>query len=161
MDVVHFDRWTRRLAASIFGRRTVALGLLSLLAVASGAVESTAARGCKRDGAKCKRNRDCCSGKCRRHKRKKRHCVSQFRGCQAGQSEAYCGGSDVFCTSPSGAIGICNTTTSGEGYCTVGIGCFACTEDADCVPSGGAGSACIRCPALCPDTGGTACASPT
>lgn len=77
--------------------------------------------------------------------------------CRAGQTTAFCGGSDVVCTTSSGEAGQCHTTTGQDPYCAASGNCFACETDADCVEVCGQGAACVQCAAGCPETGGTGC----
>ena len=123
--------------------------------------------GCVSVGGKCRgRDKNCCSGICREEKPKKgkkdkSRCVAHdAQGCEAGQIEGFCGGTNVSCTTSNGNSGNCNTTTGNAGYCADSGDCSAgpCKKDADCIPNFGAGAACVLCDdALC--VGGTGCAS--
>lgn len=117
--------------------------------------------GCFEVGDPCRSEADCCSGICEGEKGK-RKCRAHDggTGCQAGLIEDGCGGDvDVDCTTSTGQLGICNTTTGNAGYC-IGIGAAStvvpCKKDADCRQVCGTdAAACITC------EGGTACVGPS
>jgi hypothetical protein len=77
--------------------------------------------------------------------------------CRVGQTTAFCGGRDVVCTTSSGEVGQCHTTTGQAPYCAASGNCFACESNADCVDVCGPGAACVACADGCPETGGTGC----
>jgi hypothetical protein len=112
--------------------------------------------GCVDVGNFCKNDDQCCSGVCEGDKCQ----AHDANGCQTGQNELICGGTNQVCISTDGKGGFCNTTTGNAGYCAAkdGVLCLACTKDADCVQFCGSRAACIVCQnAECGGT--TICAS--
>jgi hypothetical protein len=111
--------------------------------------------GCVNVGDACRgKDKNCCSGICRGKKPKrgekdKSRCVGHdAQGCQAGQIEQFCGGTDVVCTTSTGdTAGFCDTTTGNAGYCSGEGMCIpgGCSKDADCIPVFGKGAACVLC----------------
>ena len=178
MDAARFDASTRSLTGRIPRRRvfsglTAALGFS--LTVSSERADAKRRKklkrsefGCVNVGGKCRgKDRNCCSGVCtgkkpKRGDKDKSRCVAHdAQGCEAGQIENFCGGTNVSCTTSSGDTGgNCDTTTGNAGYCSGQGTCEVdppCKKDADCVPIFGAGAACVLCDnSLCP--AGTGCA---
>ena len=79
MDECRFDNWTRMLGA-IQDRRTAlkdlaaaGAALLSLAKLELGLAQEgeVSIEGCRLSGDRCDRNKQCCSGKCNRKRRKK------------------------------------------------------------------------------------------
>lgn len=179
MDVVRFDALTRSLGAQTRRRRLLA-GVAAALGLLTAGLPDRIdgkqrkkklkrnAFGCVNVGGTCRgRDKNCCSGICRGKKPKKgekdkSRCVAHdAQGCEAGQIEGFCGGTNVSCTTSTGDTqGNCDTTTGNAGYCSGQGTCEVdppCKKDADCVPIFGAGAACVLCNnALCP--AGTGCA---
>jgi hypothetical protein len=158
VNAIHFDRWSRNLAAAPSRRRILA-------ALFSGAVTSpflpvpaAAGPGCKNIGKKCKKKKDCCSGVCKGKKGKKKCKAHDTGGCQA--MAATCS-QNIDCTTSTGEMGDCFTTTGNAGYCANAGECFPCTRDADCRPFCGPQAACARCTACLPGTPTTACLGPS
>jgi hypothetical protein len=119
--------------------------------------------GCLEVGDSCKNADQCCSGICD-GKKGKRTCRAHDTGnCAAGAHTNDCGGTNVACVTSLGKQGYCATTTGQAAYCLFYDDCFACKTDADCQAANGGAfdprAACTRC-ADCPQTGGTACATP-
>ncbi|MGH2616580.1 MAG: hypothetical protein ACRDJC_15170 [Thermomicrobiales bacterium] len=178
MDASRFNRFTRARTA-VPSRRVVLQGLVATVLGLAPAVPPSAvhpkkrkkklkrnAFGCVDVGGKC-RGKDsvCCSGICQGKKPKqgekdRSRCVAHDTGgCQAGQTDTFCGpsGQNVDCTSSAGRDGVCVRTTGNAGYCLFARGCMACTKDADCQPACGPHAACVVC-AGCAQ--GTACVGP-
>ncbi len=159
MDADRFDALTRSLFAAASSRRRLLLAVsgaaLSPLAAALGVADARATHfQCRHVGASCRRDRQCCSSKCR-NKRCKAHYVG---GCQpvVGSGTCFTG---VLCRNNCS----CTTTTGGAGYCSDGNhACIEppCTTDKDCEEfTGRKGVACVEC-SLCSSTGGAACMFP-
>lgn len=115
--------------------------------------------GCLDVGQACSGKDDqCCSGICEGKKPKKGEkdkskCVAHNTSfCQPGIDA--CLGIELECTG-----GFCFQTTGKAPFCAGGTGvCTDCQKDTDCQELGfGAGSACVFCPIVCPETGGTVC----
>jgi hypothetical protein len=157
MDGRHFDQLTLRLAMLRAKRRGVIAALVATIPFARNGTAILAGPGCKDVGTRCKRKSDCCSNICRGRRGRKKCKSHDTGGCQAGQIEAFCGGTTVQCTTSSGLPGSCNTTSGNAGYCSREGACVSCTKDLDCQNQFGAGAACVKC-ATCP--GGLGCASP-
>jgi hypothetical protein len=105
--------------------------------------------GCVDVGKSCRNASQCCSGICE-GKRGKRKCRAHDggTGCRPGLIEDGCGGDvDVACTTSTGQVGICNTTTGNAEYCiAIGAGGGDCKKDADCrLLCGTDAASCIRC----------------
>jgi hypothetical protein len=166
MDALRFDRLRRSLRAGSSRR-----GALQWLATAAlnlgiagrfpGVTRAKKRKkklryntfGCVNVGGKCRgKDAKCCSGICQGKKPKKgekdkSHCVAHdAASCQAGDTLTICGGlTDVECTSSSGELGTCGTTTGNAGYCLKDAACAQCTKDSDCIPMCGSNAACIVC----------------
>jgi hypothetical protein len=110
--------------------------------------------GCVNVGGFCKNSGQCCSGICQGKKRKKR-CQGHNQSTCEGQN--FCTGEFADCIATDEVSGVCAVTTGNASYCATTTVCFDCTKDADCVPTCGAGAACIVCDELCLSPG-TACA---
>ncbi len=154
MDADRFDALTRSLTEHTPRRRLIAGLIVAPGLLAAGASNGAAAKnrkkklkrnefGCVNVGGKCRgRDKNCCSGICRGKKPEKgekdnSRCVAHdAQGCQAGQIEGFCGGTNVNCTTSNGNSGKCNTTTGNAGYCADSGDCSAgpCKKDADCIP---------------------------
>jgi hypothetical protein len=174
MNDSRFDAWTRRRFGLVAGGTAAAL--LSLAATDfSGTTHAKKHKqklkhnqfGCVNVGGKCRgRDKHCCSGVCNDKKPKKgekdkSRCVAHGAGtCQPGQNLTGCGGQTVHCTTSTGGMGACRTTTGNAGYCSGDGQCRQCAKDADCRPFCGPDAACVVCSsALCEF--GTICVGPT
>jgi hypothetical protein len=166
MDALQFDRWARGISQSLSRRQTIFATLLGGSILIRGANETVAKKkrrkkkikrnsfGCVNVGGACKNAGQCCSGICQGKKCK----AHDGGGCERGQSNSVCGGTNVTCTTGSGfPAGNCTTTTGNTGYCSGDTFCATCRRDVDCQVEFGPLAACIVC-AGC--TEGTACASP-
>ena len=152
MDARRFDAWTKRLVGGATSRR-VALGALGASATAAAAglgIEAAAA--CRDDGKGCKRDQQCCSGRCKKGK------------CRRAAGQGACRGQNA-CTDPPVACNgsercVCFVTTEGVPFCGAsGLGtCAACAADADCEEITGAGSVCVPCE--CQSGAQSACVPP-
>ena len=166
MDAHDFDRLTRTLSPRM-PRRTLA-GLLGLTALGvAGSPEAKKKKkkkkkvkrnnfGCVDVGKYCKNSGQCCSGICQ-GKKKNRKCKAHDQStCQPGQDT--CAGNAVPCTTTTNVAGTCVVTTGKAPYCFFEGDCAPCSKDSDCVPTLGAGAACIVCPECINQTPqGTAC----
>jgi hypothetical protein len=96
MDDARFDALVRRIGSVALGRRhAVAAGVLAVLvpgAAEAGAAPITA-EACRGFKSKCKRKKECCSGKCRRKKSGKRRCTCSPEGARCVETADCC--SDV------------------------------------------------------------------
>jgi hypothetical protein len=124
--------------------------------------------GCRHFNARCKRNRQCCSGICLRPakgdpKTCQAHdsgvCTTSQDACVQGFNPANeCG------TTNSGGKCYCVITTGGAPFCTGGGACFPCKKDTSTGCFGGVepGTACVVCPgcANADNPDGTQCALP-
>lgn len=115
--------------------------------------------GCLNLGQACNGNDSaCCSGVCdgkkpKKGKKDKSKCAAHNTSiCQAGID--VCQGIQLECSG-----GFCFQTTGKAPFCAGGTGvCTDCQKDTDCQALGfGPGSACVFCPLICPETGGTVC----
>ena len=126
--------------------RLLAGGVLGGLLTALGVPRAEARHaGCRHVGKRCRRDGQCCSGRCKREK------------CRApvicsNESQNVCGADAVRC----GATGtcFCFVTTTGAFFCGSSNQVVNCTVDAQCVPIRGAGAVCAPC------AGETLCVSP-
>ncbi len=159
MEGQSFDRLTRGLGEGK-SRRTVLQGLAaSVLAGGLGwlGLEDAAAKTCKNHGRRCKKNKDCCSHKCKVKNGQKRGkcrgngdpvCLRNGAVCPDGSSESCCSG---FCTQegPFGEV---------EPTCCVPND-ETCKRNSDCCATASDPSACQggRC---CREEGAT-CATPS
>ncbi len=145
MDADHFDHLTRTLAAPA-SRRAALKGLTAgVLGVALGLLgigETDATHyGCRHVGKACRRDRQCCSSRCRGPK--------GAETCQA-HHEGTCTPAKDFCvigeTGCSGGACACFRTTGGANFCAGGGGpCMACSTDRECeLAIGVGGAACVE-----------------
>jgi hypothetical protein len=111
--------------------------------------------GCVNVGNFCTKSSQCCSGICQGQKGKKKCQAHDASTCQSG-NDVCVNGVPQPCTTSTGHPGDCTRTTGNASYCETDGECFACKQDADCVPFCGAGAACIICPVGC-GPNGTAC----
>lgn len=158
MNGPRFDAMTRSLTDGLVSRRRalrpLAGGALAAALARLGVAEA-AARRCLNEGKECKRDKQCCSGLCKR------------RTCRPAPGQANCTIKENFCREDP-EIFICNdnpacrcyVTTRGTSFCGVnGDGqCAPCATNADCDAVAGAGSACVRGSGCC--GGDTACFPP-
>jgi hypothetical protein len=172
MDAHDFDRITRVVATRL-PRRTLA-GLLGAASLSAFNLSEATKRkrkqkkkkikpndfGCVDVGRFCKNGGQCCSGICTGKKRKRKCRAHDERSCQPGQDSCAGAGASISCTTTAGLKGQCVITTGKAAYCLGSGDCFACTRDSDCVPTFGAGAACIVCTSECSGVtpGSTACA---
>jgi hypothetical protein len=182
MNAIRFDTLSRSLMAGS-SRRTVLGGWAATLGVLvlSRSEPVTAKKskrkkrlrfnqfGCVDVGGTCRGNSDnCCSGICegkrpKKGKKDKSRCVGHdATSCGIGDTLAFCGGTDVGCTTSSGDMGDCATTTGNAPFCQGDGACLPCTKDADCIAQCGLKAACVVCPTSVCLTGGisTLCVSP-
>lgn len=117
--------------------------------------------GCVNVGDACTSEEQCCSGICERGTGGKTCQAHDSGDCLAGMQIDECGGTNVACTTSSGAPGACGTTTGNAGYCVSTGMCHACQTDTDCqTAQGGAfgpNAACIPCATCTGVDEGTAC----
>ncbi len=164
MDADSFDTLTRSLAISAITRRTalkrLAGGSLGALAAALGVTGAGATHwGCRHVGKPCRRDGQCCSGRCRGPKGNET--------CRA-HHEGSCTAAKDFCVTLTAGCGggacNCYRTTGGANFCTGGGPCMACATDRECeIALNVPGSACIdinhaNCTPSCGFS--TACAVP-
>lgn len=161
MDRERFDALTRRFAVdpapSRRGmlRRLVGGALVVLLGSPEVGVAGQAEAGRKRGNGRCsglakacKRDAQCCSGRCRKKKCRRARSAppSPFQGtCPAG-ADSCGGGGNVLCAVPgSQSLCGCLQTTAGATFCAdfAVDDCTGCASDADCA-GGVPGSACVR-----------------
>ena len=159
MDGGRFDELVSALGAGAASRRLVS-GLLT-----AGVLEGVLARwglagveaqeppSCRRRSEGCRRDRQCCSGVC------KRGACRRAPGQGTCQGENSCG-PVVKCNGNLDCE--CYVTTRGTSFCgdNLGRGCTACAANEDCITAGfPAGSVCVHCPG-CAVTGDRLCAAP-
>jgi hypothetical protein len=164
MDAERFDALTRSLSAPSGSRRRLLTGVAGLvlgsLAATLGLTPAEATHfGCRHVGERCKRDRQCCSSRCKGRTCQAHHtdtCVAAPADSGLCNNAATCANDNCFCA----------TTTGGAGYCSNGsFGCVdpPCTTDRDCERATGIkGAACIECSptSVCSTTGGRSCATP-
>jgi len=132
MDGSRFDSLTRALTSSRLGHRKALLGgAFSVLLV--GHASERAMAGCKKEGKKCDKNKDCCDGAT---------CKGKKCKCKSGLTE--CGGKCFDLDKDEQQCGSCNTACAAGESCVAGV-CAegGCTADLDsCAPT----ARCISCP---------------
>lgn len=140
MDDCRFDNWTRMLGG-LRDRRTalkevagagVALVSLARADLGFAQEDDVLVEGCRLTGERCKRNNNCCSGKCHRKKRKKRRNDNdgRRRKNRKGDGKCKCLGNGKKCKKDAACC---------KGYCDrndrkcrcVGAN-DRCTNDSDC-----------------------------
>ena len=160
MDGMRFDALTRSLTTVVSRRRVLWRGGLGAAIVGLG-FAGPAAAACRGGDQTCRRNGQCCSGKCRANGTCKPAAVGQ--PCDAGQGadcrSGVCGctredtsGKPIDCTcrratcSPKGANpGCAETADCCEGFCLTSRGvCFPPAQQ--CIPKG---ASCASAPTLC------------
>ena len=143
MDDCRFDNWTRGLAGTTDRRaavRGLAAGAAALLTLARAELgfaqeaDVTLEKNCKGDDAKCKRDNDCCSKKC---KRGRCTCAGQGasckrdNGCCSGicrNGSCACGDKGDFCNNDSD----CCSKKCRNGKCLCTRGGDRCSENREC-----------------------------
>jgi hypothetical protein len=137
IDDLHFDRLRRRFVLGGFAA-ALGLGAARRPDVASAKKRRKTkpkrnAFGCVDVGGLCKHAGQCCWAICR-GKQGKKTCKSHDAGvgCQAGQHEGSCGGTNLPCTTSTGFGGLCDTTTGNAASCVQGFHCMNWRQDADC-----------------------------
>lgn len=145
MDSTRFDDHIRKLGKERFGRRAMlAFGLVTGLGAALGHDEpAEAGVGCLNINQRCKRHRQCCSGRCLGKKGKKRcrghhagTCPKGANFCTEGYSSACNGNANCFCHRTTGGARFCGSAVVAQYR--------ACRRDTDCVAQGfPKGSACV------------------
>jgi hypothetical protein len=131
MNPIHFDRWTKALARAGSRRaalRTFAAGGVAAL-VRLGLVEVAAA--CLKNGKKCKKSKQCCSGKCKGKKGKKKCRCTPLKGTCPGM-----GADDVCCPNPGATVG-CSFMINKPQCGSNGFRCLRgvdspCSDDCQC-----------------------------
>jgi hypothetical protein len=155
MDERRFDD-----AARWFGRSPTRRGLVARLGVVFGAATAvgpgqSAAAACRKPGKPCKRDRQCCSGRCTGKKDKKRCRPAPVQGvCTIADNACFADDiPEVVCGTSELGQCICFVTVSGEAFCadTLGSGDIACDNDANCVGALAPGARCIQSAAACGD----------
>lgn len=125
-----FDSWTM-VITNPRSRRSL-IGAVASLAAVSGLLSLGArdAAACKNPGAKCKKNKQCCNGRCKGKKGKKRcRCFKVGTACPPAASASCCGAMD------------CGYNACVDGStCCLPAGAVGCTSDCDC---------CQGVPAVC------------
>ena len=158
-----FDTWTRRLASASRSRRGVLhLALGAGVAGAASASLPDSALACRKDGGKCQRDGQCCSGKCKRKANKGIGACKRVRsafGCTVKQDicREESGEDQVSC--PGRPDGFCVRLENGRPFCARDGDCAECETDADCTRLGnGARGHCItNCRPCRGETNGRAC----
>jgi len=157
MEHHRFDAMTK-IAAAAYSRRLLLGGLAggplaALLGRAGEAQEASRRNGrCLQEKKDCKRDNQCCSGRCRGKQSQKKcrrvpgqgTCTTDRNLCRVGFEAAACNGNP--------ACG-CGVTTRGTAFCAT-LGCGpACDSDADCAGAAGYGPG-----AVCISLAGSFCA---
>jgi hypothetical protein len=152
MNEARFDALARRVGRVPRRRllRWLAGSAVALGAGGSGAAVRVAA-GCRNPGKPCRRDRDCCSGRCA-GKRCRRSpgqgiCTTDDKACQAGVDGTPCGGQGIDSCA-------CFATTNGRPFCGQGAlpDIVPCQGDGECAAQLGPGARCVRGgPGDCPD----------
>jgi len=168
LDERRFDSLIKALA--FVSRRTAlraaakgALGLAFARGVPGGLeVQEAIAKGCRKKRKDCKRDRQCCSGICKKRTCRQAPtqltCTIRKNFCESGLEETACG------TTNGGDPCVCVVTTSGASFCgnIADIECVPCIGSGDCAAVAGPGSACVQAVGncLCNDGGATMCIPP-
>ncbi len=143
MDPTHFDELTRSLTDGSSRRRLLqglAGGALAAVAAALGVADAAATHwGCLHVGKPCRRDRQCCSGRCRGPKGNET-CRAHHEGTCAAAKDTCITGTFDGC---GGGACVCFRTTGGANFCGGEGPCHACTTDRDCESVTGPGSACV------------------
>ena len=188
MPISLFDALTRRTTA--LTRRTALGGALATIIGGALALESEAKRNNQRRKRRKRKNRNrndavanafgclnvgdrcdgtdlqCCSGVCQpapgggKGKNRQAFCVAHDEGgCRPDQDIC---ADDNEIDNRCGAAGICFRTTGQASFCgkEEDGDCFVCRTDADCVPTFGAGAACVVCADCEEDSASTGCVPP-
>jgi hypothetical protein len=149
-----FDGLTRAFSRAATSRRGLLAGAaLGSLVTAFGAPRVEATHfGCKDVGERCRKGRNCCSGRC-----KNKHCVGHNAGtCTAAQN--FCA-TDAHACGAGGNTCLCLRTTGGANFCASNGTLTTCTKDRECVKAlGSADAACVDFTGC--STAGTRCALP-
>ena len=90
MDDSRFDALVRQVGLTVVDRRSAASGVLAALlprAVGATPVTAEACRGIK---AKCRRKKECCSGRCRMKDSGKRRCMCSPEGARCQETADCC-----------------------------------------------------------------------
>jgi hypothetical protein len=169
MDANGFDTLTKTIALPA-SRRSVVGALLAAAAGRLGMGESTArprqqdhedvtgegpcGNGSARANS-CKRNRQCCTGFCRKRKGGKGRCRCRALGQSCREDRNCCGnvGQPMICQDKTCQLECTSNAQCGDGQVCVGNTCQDCTLTSQCT----AGQVCLGTPARC--VGGEACAS--
>ena len=132
MDHDRFDDLTRALATTTTRRQFlktlaggVAGGLLAFLGVGEAAANDNDNDDCKRNGKKCKKNKQCCSGNCQDGRCAAACSPGQVR-LSNGTCVTPCGGG---CDATHCACGICYCLRN---LCGAGETATTCSSDTDC-----------------------------
>jgi hypothetical protein len=149
MDAEHFDllaralhrRRSRRLAL-----RLLASSALGAQAASLGLTEGTATHfECRHVGEGCRRDRQCCSGRCR-----KKQCKGHDAGICQLEQDVCRQGFDTLC----GGTCACRGTTGNAAFCGDGGGqCRNCVRDKECEADFGRGAACVDISCISPGCG--------
>ncbi|MGH2617342.1 MAG: hypothetical protein ACRDJC_19085 [Thermomicrobiales bacterium] len=146
MEGARFDRLIRLLTPSVARRQTLLGLLLGAFALGRG-MGAAASPGCKTNGARCRRNTQCCSGTCKgKRKKGKRNCrpTPGARGCTIDDG---CHSSIVTCAGPGT---FCGVTLAGKPFCGNIGACTACDSNAECETLlNEPGARCVSCPEGC------------
>jgi len=160
MDPTRFDRLT--IAVGQPTTRRAALGLLAALGL-TGLGRGEALAICAGNGTPCTGGTTCCSGLCKRKRGTTKFFCRQAPGqgiCTTGQDQ--CGAGSINCNAANAGPCVCHVTTQGSSVCgKIGLTCFDCETNTDCVKRPGVGrrgDRCVQCNATnCPTTNGRAC----
>jgi hypothetical protein len=144
LDHTRFDDLTRLLASDA-SRRSIVCGLgAAALGFSLGIATVREVAAGKKNGKRCKKAKDCCSGTCQGKKGKKK-CknTAGARGCTI---EDVCGAA-IQCPDVPGEAS-CVVTRVGKPFWTNLGECVACDSDADCAVLA-PGAKCVDCPDEC------------
>jgi len=148
MDTDRFDALARSFAPGATRRAALQLlagGLAALVDAAATPGAKATHFGCRHVGTSCTTSDECCSGRCRGPKGRKRCRAHHTRGCTKAMD--ICRTSSGASPCPDAPGGTCFITIGGAPFCGTsdGAGCERCRSDRDCVEKFGypRGSACL------------------
>jgi hypothetical protein len=159
MGPERFDTLAKSLSPS-GSRRGLVRAAIAALASGfwlTGRAPSVAAA-CLPPGERCRQSSQCCSGHCRKHRKKCAALPSNAHGCTI--DDASCDNTVPPATAcPDLPNGICRITLKGRPVCAVAstLDCEGCKDNRTCVDTMGVGALCIRCESC---ASGTSCICP-
>ncbi|MFM9107089.1 MAG: hypothetical protein ACKOWF_10385 [Chloroflexota bacterium] len=173
MDQSSFDRIARLLGGAATRRQGLAAALASIVGAGLAAPaadvlagngdaegrpddEAKCLKGKKGKRKRCRKHTDCCTGYCKKIRKRKNGKVRKMRRCRCAPAGFVCGAKTRCCGGMTCATGVCAVPSAGEcgpatcptGCCQAGI-CQTGTDAGACGTSGGACAACDGAKPVC------------